>query len=155
MVPVYPVTVNSAPPQQEAGTAPAPSGPVCGPEATAKARLTVHGVHARTSGRFDGMIARFAYTDHRATAANFRVEIRWGNGHTSRGKIAGSGGSFQVIGVQRFTQARHYRPQITVTAPDGAQATAHSEITVVHRHEHRHSPSRPPRDSARNLGFTA
>jgi phospholipase C len=35
VVPPYPVTVNSSPPKQEPGSAPAPSGDVCGPGAKA------------------------------------------------------------------------------------------------------------------------
>jgi phospholipase C len=130
VVPPYPVTVNSGPPQQEAGQAKSPSGPLCGPGA-ARARLTVHGVRARTSGHFRGTIARFSYTDPHAQAANFTAEIHWGDGHTSRGRIVGSGGTFRVIGDHNFGAARLYHARITITAPAGARATARSEVAVI------------------------
>ena len=131
VVPPYPVTVNSAAPQQEPGRAARPSGPLCGPGA-AKGRLTVRGVHARSSGRFDGAIASFAYSDAHATAGDFTARIHWGDGHRSRGKIVAAGSGFKVVGEHHFATARLYRVGVTITAPDGAAATAHSEVTVVH-----------------------
>jgi hypothetical protein len=105
-------------------------------------------VAARTSGRFHGTIARFTFTDPHAVPANFKAEIHWGDGHSSRGRIVASNGGFRVVGSHHFTHEHVYRPRITITASDGARATARSKVTVSHAHKH---PSRPPRVSA---GFT-
>ena len=138
VVPPYPVTVNSAAPRQEPGHAPAPSGPTCGPGSKsadgASLHLSARGVRARTTGHFRGTIADFTYTDTQAPASDFEADIHWGNGHRSRGRIVGSAGRYRVVGEHHFGKTRMYRVRVTVTATNGAQATAHSEVTVVHRH---------------------
>ena len=126
----YPVTVNSHPPAQEAGHARAPSGALCGPGA--RGRLAAKGVHARTHGTFSGTIASFTYTDPHARASDFRATINWGGGHITHGRIVGRDGKFRVHGHHHFAKARLYRVRVRIAAPDGAAATAHSEVTVVH-----------------------
>jgi hypothetical protein len=129
-IPPYPVTVNSAPPAQEAGSARAPSGPVCG---AAAARLTARGVRARTNGTFSGTIATFSYTDVHARASDFRVRISWGDGHVTHGTVVGRGGKFRVHARHHFARAGSHHVQVHVRAPDDATATASSTVKVVHR----------------------
>jgi phospholipase C len=132
VVPPYPVTVNSAPPAQEPGHAPAPSGPLCGPGAAA-AKLAARGVRARTHGTFSGTIATFSYTDTRARASDFAATIHWGDGRVGHGRIVGRDGHFRLEGRQHFPRARTYRVRVRIRAPDGATATVTSEVTVVGR----------------------
>ena len=135
----YPVTVNSAPPAQERGRAPAPSGPLCGPGA-APARLRARGVRARTRGTFSGTIATFTYGDAHAPASAFAVSIHWGDGHVSHGRILGGEGRFRVQARHHFAHAHLHRVRVRITAPDGASAAVTSEITVI-----RERPARAPR----------
>jgi phospholipase C len=148
VVPPYPVRVNSAPPAQEPGHAAAPSGPVCGPGGH-KIVLGARGVHVRSGKRFHGTIAHLSYTDSHTPASSFTARIHWGNRHVSPGKIVGSGGRYRVVASHRFVRAGLHRVRVTITAPNGARATAHSAVTVVHPRVKR--ISRPPRTSA---GFT-
>jgi phospholipase C len=131
VVPPYPVTVNSAAPAQEPGRAAAPSGPVCGPGA--EGRLRAYGVAVRTRGRFHGVIARFTYTNPHPGAASFSAVIHWGDGHSSRGRIVASGGSFRVVGAHHYAKAHLYRVRVVITGPDRAHATAQSKVTVLAR----------------------
>jgi len=129
VVPPYPATVNSGPPAQERGKAPAPSGPVCGAGA---AKLTARGVRARTHPRFSGRIATFSYTDAGAAAPDFRATIRWPDRRLTRGSIRGADGQFRLRTSHHFAQAGKHRVRVTITAPDGATATVHSVLTVIH-----------------------
>jgi len=131
VVPPYPVTVNSAPPAQEAGSAPAPSGPLCG--AKGSARLTVRGVRAHTRGTFSGTIATVSYTDPHARASDFGVRIMWGDGHVTHGRLVGRAGKFRVHARHHFMRAGTYHVHVHVRAPDGASAVANSRVEVVHR----------------------
>jgi hypothetical protein len=130
-IPPYPVTVSSAPPAQEAGSAPAPSGPLCG--AKGSARLTVRGVHAHTRGTFSGMIAAVSYTDTHARASDFGVRITWGDGHVTLGRLLGHAGKFRVHARHHFASSGTYHVHVHVRAPDGATAVANSRVKVVHR----------------------
>ncbi|HLY50410.1 MAG TPA: alkaline phosphatase family protein [Solirubrobacteraceae bacterium] len=153
VVPPYPITVNSKPPAQEPGKAPAPSGPVCGSGAkkgqAGTSALRVRGVRVHTSGRFHGTIAHFSYTDTSTPASSFSARIHWGNGRVSMAKIVGGGGAFRVIGKHHFAKAGRHRVRITVTAPNGAHGTATSVVTVAH-----HRAGRPPRPLRRHPSFT-
>src|SRR5207248_3421757 len=86
VVPPYPIKVNKAPPGQEPGHAPPPSGPLCGRHGHGPHRsrhgsgktahshhrtLTALGTHAVTTGRFDGVIATFSFSDRSASARDF------------------------------------------------------------------------------------
>ncbi len=146
VVPPYPVTVNSAAPQQEAGQA-KPRADLCADPVRASLG-SPRGGCAPDLRPFRGTIATFSYTDAHARASAFKAEIRWGDGHRSRGRIVGSGGSFRVVGDHHFAKAHLYRARITITGPAGTRASVRSEVRVVHK---RRRLSKPPRVSA---GFT-
>ena len=130
VVPPYPTTVNSSPPPQEAGRAAAPSGPVtCGSGARAGIRAT--GVHASTTGKFSGTVARFSYGSTSARPSDFAATIHWGDGHVSKGKITGGRGNFSVVGSHRYGTGRRYQATVTIRRAS-ASARAVSEITVIH-----------------------
>jgi phospholipase C len=126
----YPVTVNTAPPRQEPGRARTPSGPVCG-RSGHEAVLHARGVHAATSGEFQGTIATFTYSDAHTHAREFTATIHWGDGRVSRGRITGHHGKFRVHGEHRFHRDRRYLVRIRIASRAGQRATAHSEVAVA------------------------
>jgi hypothetical protein len=89
------------------------------------------GVHASTFGRFSGTAARFSYGNTSARATEFTATIRWGDGHSSKGKVVGGQGNFSVIGTHRYGSGRRYRATVTISRAT-VSARAASEITVIH-----------------------
>jgi hypothetical protein len=68
--------------------------------------------------------ATFSDPDTAATASEYSATINWGDGSTSAGTIAGSGGSFTVTGSHKYAEEGSYSVTVTINDPDTASNTA-------------------------------
>jgi hypothetical protein len=62
---------------------------------------------------------------------DFVATISWGDGSSSVGVVAGSGGVFQVSGSHTYVVARTYTVGVLLTGPDGGTLGASSAVSVV------------------------
>jgi hypothetical protein len=82
---------------------------------------------------FSGVVATFADANVLAPPGSFTAMIRWGDGHVSRGAVAGSNGQFTVVGRHRFPATGRYavRVNVTMSAPSGSQASTSTTSTAA------------------------
>lgn len=90
-------------------------------------------VSATQRQSFSGVVAAFTDANVLALASSFVAMIHWGDGHVSRGRVTGSDGQFEVIGVHRYAQSGHYSVKVTIklSASSHVSTTADSVAAVA------------------------
>src|SRR5262249_15169612 len=74
-------------------------------------------------------VATFTDTNTVNDAGDFVATVDWGDGTTTTGTVAGSGGSFSVLGSHTYTQNGQDAIVVTVTEePDNPQAVANANV---------------------------
>ncbi len=72
------------------------------------------------------------FTDNNPYASgSFTVSITWGDGFTSAGTVASSGGTFTVTGSHTYSQPGRYAVAVSIGDTTGGSATAHSIAHVA------------------------
>ncbi|HVA46390.1 MAG TPA: FG-GAP-like repeat-containing protein [Pirellulales bacterium] len=102
--------------------------------ATPDAALAASGetVAATANVAFSGVVATFTDSDAAGTASDFTALVDWGDGHKSLGLVqAGTGGSFQVVGINTYAQAATYQVAVSIFDAGGATAMAASSADVI------------------------
>lgn len=82
---------------------------------------------------FTGPVATFTDPDTNAVATDYSATIVWGDGNSTAGTIAGSGGNFTVSGANTYAEEGPYNVTVTITDVDTATntAVANSKATVL------------------------
>ncbi|HWB09164.1 MAG TPA: TIGR03118 family protein [Pirellulales bacterium] len=100
----------------------------------ADAPLNATGVtfSATEGSTFSGTVATFADANPAGKVADYSATIVWGDGITSQGTIASTGGGFSVIGSHVYAEEQQgVAVSVTIRDVDGAQAAANSTANVA------------------------
>ncbi len=127
------------------------SGPGSGPGSTSDALAIQPLVIDATRGQvYNGTVATFADANALATPGSFAAIIHWGDGRTSRGRVTGANGQFEVVGQHRYAGAGRFSIRVSVsmasparTASTVSTAAVGRPLKVIRRVPHfRRSPAR-------------
>jgi hypothetical protein len=81
---------------------------------------------------FAGPVANFNDADLSSTAAEYTATIDWGDGSTSAGAVAGSGGGpFAVSGAHVYTEEGSHNATVTITDSDNPSNSATPGFTAT------------------------
>jgi hypothetical protein len=81
---------------------------------------------------FQGTVATFSDANSAASAADYTVQITWGDGNTSAGQVTqNSDGSFTVSGTNTYAQTGTYTVTVQIAGTGGSSATVLSTAYVV------------------------
>jgi len=100
-----------------------PSGNATGTANVSDATLTATGYSLICKGTdFSNTVATFIDANPFGLAADYSVNILWGDGKSSKGKVIASGSGFKVTGSHSYLKRGNYT--VTVTIGDGGTSTA-------------------------------
>jgi hypothetical protein len=99
----------------------------------ADATLTATGTTiAGTEGLLlTAVVANFTDADPAGTVADYTATITWGDGTTSAGTVAASGGSFNVTGTHTYLEEGTDAVQVVIKDVGGSTATAASTANIA------------------------
>jgi len=80
---------------------------------------------------FSGLVATFTDADPNGTAADYTATIAWGDGVTSAGTIAASGGGFIVSGSHAYGEDGTHTFTATIADAGGSTATAGAAANIT------------------------
>ena len=92
--------------------------------------ITATSINAVEGGTFNGQVATFTDADPNYAAADYSATIDWGDGSTSGGNVAASGGGFAVTGNHVYAEEGRYAIIITITV-GGATGSGIGVATVA------------------------
>jgi hypothetical protein len=78
-----------------------------------------------------GVIANFSDANTLGSASDFTASIDWGDGTSSTGTVAGSGGSYTVSGSHTYAEAGSYTVTVAIADDGGSSASATSTVDVA------------------------
>ncbi len=76
-------------------------------------------------------VATFTTPDPNTQASDFTAAINWGDGSTEPASVQSADGQLQVLGTHQYFHPGAFAVTVTLTGPDGVQATATSTATVA------------------------
>jgi WD40-like Beta Propeller Repeat len=121
----YPVSVQIADTGNPSDTATATSTATIG-----DAALTANGKGTLpTGGSFSGVVASFTDANPSGQVGDFTASIDWGDGATSAGTVAASGGGFDVSGSHTYGSTGNH--VVTVSIGDDGGSTASATTTLL------------------------
>jgi hypothetical protein len=89
-------------------------------------------ISPQTTGvSFTAPVATFTDTNTSTPAGNFVATIDWGDGSTTPGSVAGSGGSFSVSGTHTYAAHNSYTVGVSIAATSGASAAVSDSVAVA------------------------
>ena len=77
----------------------------------------------KTGTAVGGTVATFSSSDSSDVPGNFTATINWGDGASTAGAIAGSGGSFTVTGTHAYSSSGSFPITVTITRTSNTQNT--------------------------------
>ncbi len=88
-------------------------------------------ISATVGKSFSGGVATFSDSSPGATAGNYTATIDWGDGTTSAGTVAASGGSFVVNGTHTYFTSSHFDSPFGLPGQHGQPGTTATSYDVV------------------------
>jgi hypothetical protein len=89
-------------------------------------------ISPQTTGvSFTAPVATFTDSNTSTPAGSFTATIDWGDGSTTSGNIAGSGGSFSVSGTHTYTAHNSYTVGVSIASTSGASASVSDSVVVA------------------------
>ena len=84
----------------------------------------------KTGTAVGGTVATFSSSDSSDVPGNFTATINWGDGASTAGAIAGSGGSFTVTGTHAYSSSGSFPITVTITRTSNTQNTGTATDTA-------------------------
>jgi hypothetical protein len=111
----------------------ASAAPVNSTADVADANLTAQGTSLTTEEgvAVNGTVVTFTDANPGGTLSDFTASIDWGDGTTTPGTVAGSGGDFSVTGSHTYAEDGNFTASVTVHDVGGKNASAMTRVIVT------------------------